>query len=78
MRSSPLASAVGIGSHRNASHERIAKRMQPQLAAGMARLPSGSQVFHGLPFDLGPGGTAPRWILLETGTTIDLTGHGLG
>ncbi|MDP9483817.1 MAG: CehA/McbA family metallohydrolase, partial [Chloroflexota bacterium] len=55
---------------------RVAARFHAQYAAPLARLPAGQQVFLGLPFDLGPGAAAPRWIILDGPTSIALTGGG--
>ena len=56
---------------------RTAARFHPRYDGALTRLPSGRQVFHGLPFDLGPAAAgAARWILIDGPTTIDLGGHG--
>ena len=70
--SSPLARAVDVDPVRNATDRQVAARFQSAYAAALPRLPVGRQVFHGLPFDLGPGSTARRWILVDTPTTIEL------
>lgn len=76
-RSSPLARPVDLGPVRNATSDQVAARFHPLCAAALPRLPSGSHVFHGLPFDLGPGPAEARWILLDAPTTIDLRGGGI-
>ena len=75
-RPTPLARAVDLGPSRNATDHQVAARFQAQYAAALPRLPAGPQVFHGLPFDLGPGPAGRRWVLLDRPTTIDLTGAG--
>ncbi|MBF6605013.1 MAG: CehA/McbA family metallohydrolase [Chloroflexi bacterium] len=62
---------------RNATDHQVALRFHAQYAAALPRLPVGRQVFHGLPFDLGPGSTAQRWILVDAPTTIDLGDSGV-
>src|SRR5438045_2869539 len=63
-RPTPLARTVDLDRLRNATEDRAAARFHPSYAASLARLPAGRQVFHGLPFDLGPAIDAARWILL--------------
>ncbi len=75
-RSSPLGRPVGIDPARNATDGEVAARFHPVYAVALPRLPAGRQVFHGLPFDLGPDGGAARWVLLDATATIDLIGHG--
>ncbi|HEX3427906.1 MAG TPA: hypothetical protein VHS36_03795, partial [Candidatus Limnocylindrales bacterium] len=53
----------------------VAGRFDPAYAAAIGRLPAGRQVFHGLPFDLGPAGAA-RWMILDEPVTLDLRGQG--
>ena len=72
----PLARPVDLGPSRNATDRQVAARFQAQYAAALPRLPAGPQVFHGLPFDLGPGPAGRRWVLLDGPATIDLTGAG--
>jgi len=62
---------------RNATDRAVAARFHPAYAGSLARLPAGRQTFHGLPFDLGPGGAGLRWILIDGPTTIDLGGDGV-
>src|SRR3954462_4717421 len=68
----PLARSVQIDGVRNASDADVAARFHPLVAAAVARLPSGDQVFHGLPFQLGSASSAERWILIDRPVTIDL------
>jgi hypothetical protein len=75
-RSTPLARPVDIEPARNATEARVAARFHPVYGAALPRLPAGRQVFHGLPFELGPGSAAPRWILVDAPITIDLAGGG--
>ena len=71
-RSSPLARTVDLDPIRNATERQVGARFHAQYGPALARLPAGRQVFHGLPFELGPGSDAPRWILLDAATTVDL------
>ena len=72
-RSSPLARTVDLDPVRNATERDVATRFHAQYGAALARLPAGRQVFHGLPFELGPAPPdASRWILLGATTTVDL------
>ena len=75
-RSTPLGRPVDLDPSRNATEAQVAARFHPAYAAALPRLPSGRQVFHGLPFELGPGSPAPRWILIDAPVTIDLAGGG--
>ncbi|HSS36758.1 MAG TPA: hypothetical protein VLR93_10835, partial [Patescibacteria group bacterium] len=76
-RSSPRARTVDLDRFRNATVARTAVRFDPRYDAALARLPAGRQVFHGLPFDLGPAAPgAARWILIDGPTTIGLGRHG--
>src|SRR5690242_16038266 len=69
---SPLATPVGIDAARNATDADVIARFHPRAAAGIRRLPSGDQVFHGLPFQLAAGTASRRWILVREALTIDL------
>lgn len=71
-RPSPLARTVDLAAARNATEGQVAARFDPGYAPGLGRLPAGRQVFHGLPFDLGPPAAAARWMLLDGPATIDL------
>jgi len=70
--SSPLARAVDIDTARNVTAADLAGRFHETIGAALPRLPFGPAVFHGLPFDLGPGPEAARWVLVDRVTTIDL------
>ena len=69
----PLARPVSLDAARNATVDRFAGRFHPAYGPALARLPAGRQVFHGLPFDLGPAGHRRRWILLDGPQAIDLS-----
>ena len=71
-RPSPLARPVDLDPIRNATDRQVSARFHAPYAAALSRLPVGAQVFHGLPFDLGPGSPGRRWILVDTPTTIEL------
>jgi hypothetical protein len=75
-RPSPLARTVDLGPIRNATDGRVGARFQPLYGPALARLPVGRQVFHGLPFELGPDPAAARWILLDAPAAIDLRPDG--
>jgi hypothetical protein len=75
-RSSPLARPVDLDSIRNATDRQVAARFHALYGAALPRLPAGRQVFHGLPFDLGPGSAGRRWIVVDAPTTIDLPDGG--
>ncbi len=77
-RSSPLARTVDLERFRNATEGVVAARFHPVYEPALARLPDGPQVFHGLPFELGPaaGADVARWILLDGTATLDLPGEG--
>src|SRR6185295_15825144 len=70
-RPSPLGRTVDLAAARNATEDQVAARFHPAYAPALGRLPAGRQVFHGLPFELGPAAAA-RWILLDRPATIDL------
>ena len=73
---SPLAHPIPLASHWNATSSDVADRFDPLYRQALERLPDGDQVFRGLPFQLGPAGPGPRWILLDGEVTIDLRGLG--
>jgi hypothetical protein len=77
-RSSPLARTVDLDPQRNATERAVAARFLPSYGPALTRLPDGRQVFHGLPFDLGPaaGADLSRWILLDGPVTLDLSRGG--
>ena len=70
----PLARPVDLDAVRNATDRQVAARFHARYAAALPRLPAGRQVFHGLPFELGPGSGRRRWILADAPATIDLGG----
>ncbi|MGH2464565.1 MAG: hypothetical protein ACRDGI_03825, partial [Candidatus Limnocylindrales bacterium] len=74
MSDSPLATTVDIDRWRNATADQLGARLQALYGPALGRLPNGRQIFHGLPFDLGPPSPATRWALLDQPITIDL-GH---
>jgi hypothetical protein len=74
-RSSPFARPIAIDQSRNATDEDVARLFNDSYGPALGRLPSGRQVFHGLPFDLGDIGPR-RWVLLDEPVSIDLTGAG--
>ncbi len=69
---SPLAATVDIDHWRNATESGLGPRFQDLYGAALGRLPSGRQVFHGLPFELGPGSPDARWVLIDRPITIDI------
>ncbi len=69
------ARPINLESARNATEQEAVARFHLGYAGGLARLPIGRQVFHGLPFDLGPA-DGRRWILLDRPATINLEGAG--
>jgi hypothetical protein len=74
-RSSPFARSISIDLSRNATDEDVARVFEDSYGPALGRLPSGRQVFHGLPFDLSD--ISPRrWVLLDEPVSIDLTGAG--
>jgi hypothetical protein len=74
--STRLARTVDLDAARLATEVQLAARFHPDYRPALGRLPAGPQVFHGLPFDLGPSGRTGRWILLDRPTTIDLPAAG--
>lgn len=75
-RPSPLALTVDLDGSRGATEHHLAARFHPRYGSALARLPTGAQVFHGLPFDLGARADGQRWILVDAPTVIDLSGLG--
>ena len=51
--SSPFATPIAIDRSRNATDDDVAGVFEDSYRPALGRLPSGQQVFHGLPFDLG-------------------------
>ena len=55
MSATGLATTVDLGPVRNLAEDQLGARFQGAYRSALARLPAGRQVFHGIPFDLGPG-----------------------
>jgi len=70
--STRLARTVDIDASRNLTEAEAGARFHAQYGPALRRLPAGRQVFHGLPFELGPSSQGARWILLDAPTTIEL------
>jgi hypothetical protein len=66
------ARTIGIDHARSLTDGAIAPRLDPLLGAALPRLPSGRQVFHGLPFDLGPAGDTARWVVADRPLRVEL------
>lgn len=71
----PLARPIDLTMSWNATDADVADRFHPSYGGSLGRVPAGRQVFHGLPFDLGPV-LGRRWLLLDRPTTIDLPAVG--
>ena len=71
-----LARPIDLSSAWNASDTEVSARFHPLYRQALERLPEGSSVFRGLPFDLGTRAARRRWILVRDELTIDLRGHG--
>jgi hypothetical protein len=69
---SPLAEPVTLDRLRNLSTDDATLRLGPGYGPALGRLPAGRQVFRGLPFDLGPDGPAPRFVLVDRPLTVPL------
>lgn len=74
--SSPLARAVPLAGHWNATDTDVAVRFHPLYVDGLGRLPGGDQTFRGLPFQLAPATADRRWLLLDGPVTVGLRGDG--
>ena len=72
-RATNLGRPVRFDEARNSTLKQAAGRFHPDYRGALERLPAGRQVFHGLPFELGPDGRSPRWILPDGLVVIDLT-----
>ncbi len=70
-RASPLGEPVDLGPVRNLSVEAAGRRLGPGYGPALGRLPSGRQVFHGLPFDLGPA-DGDRFVLADRHLRVGL------
>ena len=68
--SSPFARPIAIDVSRNATDDDVARLFEDSYGPALGRLPSGRQVFHGLPFDLGDVGPR-RWVLLDGPVSIE-------
>ncbi|MFI5199901.1 MAG: hypothetical protein ACHQXL_05965 [Candidatus Limnocylindrales bacterium] len=75
LRASQLGRPVDLESTRNATEREVVARFHPAYAGGLARLPAGRQVFHGLPFELGPS-DGRRWILVDRPVRVSVDGGG--
>lgn len=71
-----LARPVDLSSVWNASDADLAARFEPLYGQALARLPDGTCVFRGIPFELGTRAAGRRWILVDRELTIDLRGLG--
>ena len=71
-RSSPAATTVDLDAARTLSPTDAGRILLPAYARALRRLPSGRQVFRGLPFDLGPAGAAARFVLVDRTIAIPL------
>ena len=73
-----LARPVVLDSSRNLSGAQGRQRLHPVLGAALDRLPSGQQLWRGLPFDAGPGGEggAARWLAIDSPVRIALDADG--
>ncbi|HTC85568.1 MAG TPA: CehA/McbA family metallohydrolase [Candidatus Acidoferrum sp.] len=69
---------IDLDRARNATDEQVARRFHALYGPALPRTRAGRQVIHGLPFHLGPGPGAPRWVLLDAPTTIDLDRRAAG
>src|ERR1043166_329632 len=73
-RSSPSATTVDLDPVRNLTVSDATRRLARGYGRALGRLPSGRHVFRGLPFDLGPRTTGPRFALLDRPIAIPLPG----
>jgi len=67
---SPLAEAIDLSALWNASDADLATRLHPSYAPALTRLPDGTAVFRGLPFQLGRRAAGPRWIVVDRPVTV--------
>ena len=72
--SSPAATTVAIDAVRNCSAADAGHRLHAGYGRALARLPTGRQVFRGLPFDLGPRTAGPRFLIVDRPLEIPLGG----
>jgi hypothetical protein len=71
-RATGRATPVDLRRVRNVGDRELAARLDPAYAAPIRRLPSGSQVYRGLPFRFARAATARRWLLLDQAAAADL------
>jgi hypothetical protein len=71
-RATPLAMAVDLRRQRNASDDLLAGLLDPAYGAALRRVPSGRQVFRGLPFQLAGPTATRRWIVLDRPIAVNL------
>ncbi len=76
MAVTPLARSVPLDHLRNATDADLAARLHPEYGAGLARVPTGRRVLRGMPFELGPSGAGPRWLVLDQPMSIELPDTG--
>ena len=68
-----LARPVVVDSNRNLSETQARDRLHPLLGSALSRLPSGLQVWRGIPFETGPSeGSLSRWIGVDSPLAIPL------
>jgi hypothetical protein len=75
-RATPLARPVDLRRHRNASDDEVAERLHAAYQEPLGRIPSGRQVFRGLPFLLARRTARRRWLLLDRPVDVDLRTYG--
>lgn len=73
---SRLARPIDLAGAWNASDADVAARIHPLIGRALGRVPTGRQVFRGLPFDLGPADAEARWLAVDQQPTIDVRGCG--
>ncbi|HEV7603474.1 MAG TPA: hypothetical protein VGO15_00800, partial [Candidatus Limnocylindrales bacterium] len=67
-----LARPIDLSSAWNAADDDVASRFHPLYRNALARLPDGTSIFRGLPFELGSRARGRRWILVDRELTVDL------
>ncbi len=75
-RASPQATPVDLRRLRNFSQDDLAARLHPAYREPLGRIPSGRQVFRGLPFLLAGSRAGRRWLALDRPVDVDLRSHG--
>ncbi len=68
------ARPVDLSTAWNAADADVAARFHPRYGQALERLPEGDAVFRGLPFSLGTRASDRRWIVVGSGSTLDLGG----